>query len=139
MIETSWMGRRIGAAPTRDLMTVALLLRLVMAERQQTALLLLSPQFRSQVYRSQEAARQEIAAVAAIPGDVACTNKVVCRAAGKPFVVDEFKMEELVATGRATNADVAALLKSRGITVFINIFRSSESWDTSLRQVLRQP
>ena len=32
------------------------------------------------------------------------------REAKKPFVVDEFKMEELVATGRATKAQVAELI-----------------------------
>jgi hypothetical protein len=53
-----------------------------------------------------------------MPGDVACEVKLVCRRAKKPFVVDEFKMEELVATGRATKAQVAAMLRARQISTF---------------------
>ena len=51
-------------------------------------------------------------------GDVACEVKLVCRRAKKPFVVDEFKMEELVATGRATKAQVTDMLRVRQIGTF---------------------
>lgn len=136
-IEKSWLGQRIGAAKTRHLMTAALALRLLMADRQETALLILSPHFRSTVQDAERASLQEIAVVAAMIGDVACSNKVICRAAGKPFVVDEFKMEELVATGRATEKDVSASIKSRGITVFDSGPRTRDSWNTSLKWAMR--
>jgi hypothetical protein len=135
-IEMSWLGRRIGAARTRDVMTVALLLRLVIADRQETALMIFSPDFRASVFLAQRIAQQEIAAVSAISGDVACSNKVICRAAGKPFVVDEFKMEELVTTGKATDAEISALIKSRGIAVFKNDPRTTDNFNTSLTQAL---
>lgn len=54
------------------------------------------------LHAAEQAARDDAGRVAAINGDVFCSNKVVCRAAGKPFAVDEFKMEELVATGKMT-------------------------------------
>jgi hypothetical protein len=77
-----------------------------------------------------------VAQVAVMQGDVFCHNKVVCRAAGKPFVVDEFKMEELVATGKATDADIAALLKDRHIGVFVSDGKTmARSVDTSLSRL----
>jgi hypothetical protein len=99
---------------------------------------LLSPQFRSVLPAAQQTVRDEAAQVAAMPGDVFCRNKVVCRAAGKPFVVDEFKMEELVATGKATDADIAALLKDRHIGIFVSDPRTmASSVDTSLSAMWR--
>ena len=117
-IETTRFARRIGARWSRDLMIAVLLLRLVVSDRQETALLILSSQFRSAVYAHQRAILIDSADVAAMPGDVSCEVKLVCRRAKKPFVVDEFKMEELVATGRATKAQVAAMLRARQINTF---------------------
>jgi hypothetical protein len=117
-IETTRFARRIGAGASRDLMIAALLLRLVASDRQETALLILSSQFRSAVYAHQRAILVDSADVAAMPGDVACEVKLVCRRAKKPFVVDEFKMEELVTTGRMTKAQVAAMLRARQIGTF---------------------
>jgi hypothetical protein len=117
-IETTRFARRIGAGPSRDLMMAALLLRLVASDRQETALLILSSQFRSAVYAHQQAILADSADVTAMPGDVACEVKLVCRQAKKPYVVDEFKMEELVTTGRMTKAQVAAMLRARQIATF---------------------
>jgi hypothetical protein len=97
---------------------------------------LFRPQFRSLLRAGQQTVRDEAAQVAAIQGDVFCHNKVVCRAAGKPFVVDEFKMEELVATGKATDADIAALLKQRHINVFVSDPKTmASSVDTSVSRM----
>ena len=117
-IETTWLAKRIGARWSRDLMISVLLLRMVASDRQETALLILSSEFRSSLYANQQAILADSAHVAAIQGDVACEVKLVCRRAKKPFVVDEFKMEELVATGRATKAQVAEMLRSRQIGTF---------------------
>ena len=117
-IETTRVAKRIGARWSRDLMVAVLLLRLVASDRQETALLILSSEFRSSVYAHQQAILADSAHVAALQGDVACEVKLVCRRAKKPFVVDEFKMEELVATGRATKAQVAAMLRARQIGTF---------------------
>ena len=114
-IETTWFAKRIGADRTRDVMIAALLLRLIASDRQESALLVLSSDFRSSIYASQHNVLSESARVAAMPGDVACLAKVVCRHAGKRFVVDEFKVQELVATGRATAAEVASMLDARQI------------------------
>ena len=72
----------------------------------------------------------------AIPGDVACTVKVVCRLAGKTFVVDEFKTEEMVATGSASESDIAAMLKSRHITPFVSAMPAAAHIDESIMRWL---
>ena len=117
-IETTRVAKRIGVRWSRDLMVAVLLLRLVASDRQETALLILSSQFRSSLDANQQGILADSAHVAAVQGDVACEVKLVCRRAKKPFVVDEFKMEELVATGRATKAQVAAMLRARQINTF---------------------
>ncbi|MDI3563925.1 hypothetical protein [Bradyrhizobium sp. Arg816] len=114
-MESSVLARRIGPNRCRDAMIVSLLLRLFLADRQETALLALSPEFREAIYASERNVIAEARAVAEQPGDVACFVKLVCRLAGKPFVVDEFKTDELVATGKATPADIAGMLEERGI------------------------
>jgi hypothetical protein len=117
-IEASWLAKRIGAGWCRDLMIAVLLLRLVASDRQETALLILSNDFRSYLYTRERNILSDAARVAAMHGDVACDIKIMCRLAKKPFVVDEFKMEELIATGNATTAEVASMLRARQITSF---------------------
>ena len=130
-IRTSWLANRIGVDRARDVLIAILLLRLVLVDRQETALLLLSPDFRAALHDRQTALLKEAVIVSKIDGDVACSNKVVCRVAGKRFIVDEFKMEELVATGRVTTAAVAAMLANRRITSFVNAAPTRINIDTS--------
>jgi len=62
------------------------------------------------------------ARVAEITGLVFCKkNNLICRAAGKGFVVDDFKTDQFLATGIATEAEIATLLQDRGITVLDRI------------------
>jgi hypothetical protein len=131
-IERTWLARTIGAPGARDLMILALVLRLFGSDRQETALLFLSDQFRSSVAAGERNLIDDVAQVVAIPGDVACTVKVVCRLAGKTFVVDEFKTEEMVAAGSATESDVAAMLKSRQITPFVSAMAADAHVDESI-------
>ena len=108
--------RQIGADRCRTAMVAALLLRLFLADRQETALLpVLSDDFRRSLYASERNVVREAKAIAVIPGPTACFVKLVCRQAGKPSTVDEFKMDELVATGKATPADISAMLEAHGI------------------------
>jgi hypothetical protein len=117
-IGTTRVAKRIGVRWSRDLMVAVLLLRLIVSDRQETALMILSSTFRSSVYAHQQAILADANQVAALRGDVACEVKLVCRQAKKPFVVDEFKMGELIATGRATKAEVATMLRTRKIDAF---------------------
>ncbi|MCP3477573.1 hypothetical protein NLM33_46300 [Bradyrhizobium sp. CCGUVB1N3] len=108
----------IGLNRARVAVVVALALRLVLSGRQESAQVLLDPQFRARYAASAEIMATAAASVSRIPGPVYCKlNNLVCRAAGKAFVVDDFKTDQFLATGKATEADIAAMLQSRGITV----------------------
>ncbi|MBR0748232.1 hypothetical protein JQ582_30300 [Bradyrhizobium japonicum] len=130
-VKASYVASRLGTNRTRDLIIVALLLRLLAADRQETALLFLSDDFRSSLYQTERNVLFEAKQVAAIPGDVGCATKLICRAAGKRFAVDEFKMEELVATGRATTGDISSLLASRGVAWVPRMLPTGAEADTS--------
>src|SRR5207245_8748052 len=59
--------------------------------------------------------------VALITGPVRCLNdNLVCRRAGKAFMVDDFKTDQMAATGSFSEADIGQLIKNRGITVFVS-------------------
>ena len=131
-IETGWFAKRIGVNRARDVMIAALLLRLIVSDRQETALLILSSEFRSSIDAIQANVLSEAARVAAMPGDVACVVKIECRLAGKPFVVDEFKMEELVTTGKATTGEVEQMLADRHITPFAGAVPPGANPDISI-------
>ena len=87
----SWLAQRVGVNRCRNAMIAALLLRLLLSDRQETALLVLSPEFREALYVSERNVIEEARAVAGQDGNVACFTKLVCRLGGKPFAVDEFK------------------------------------------------
>ena len=76
---------------------------------------LASPDYRARAAEHARITRAEIARVAAMPTPVACSNLVVCRAAGKPFVYDAFKIEQMIETGTATWAPIEAMMRRQGI------------------------
>jgi hypothetical protein len=136
-MENSWFTRYIRANRLRDMMVVALLTRLIATDRQETALLFLSPELKSYFYAGQREVIKETSEVSAIQGDVFCSNKIVCRLAGKPFVVDDFKIEQMVSTGRNTEDQITELLKSSGIVFFQNGGATRVSPITSLSAMWR--
>lgn len=105
------------SARGRAITTVVLLMRLLLTDRQESALVLFSSEFRSYYYVGAQAVAAEARQVAAIPGDVFCTNKLVCRFAGKRFAADDFKTEQMVATGQVSAAELAALMADKSVTV----------------------
>jgi hypothetical protein len=113
-------------------MIAALLIRLIASDRQETALLLFSENFRASLYASENNVSRESERVAGISGDVACATKLVCRHAGKLFAVDEFKTEEMIATGRATSAEISAAFDAHRIRLFPNTLATGAEPNTSL-------
>jgi hypothetical protein len=103
----------------RDVVIVLLALRLLGSSRQESAEVLFSPAFRAS-FQATEQKRAEMAArVAAIPGPVFCRmDNLLCRQAGKAFVVDDFKTDQMIATGRFTESEIDTLIKELGITIF---------------------
>ncbi|MET3970308.1 hypothetical protein [Bradyrhizobium sp. S3.9.1] len=117
-IAASPIAAAIGLNRSRVMVVVALALRLVLSGRQESAQVLLDPQFRARYATAAAAMTAAAVSVSKIPGAVYCMkNNLICRAAGKSFVVDDFKMDQLLATGKATEADLSAMFQNRGITV----------------------
>lgn len=112
------LSRRLGADGVRGLVIVALLLRLFASDRQETALLFLSDDFRGAFAATESNVLRQASEAAAMPGPVACATKLICRTAGKPFVVDEFKVEELLLTGTLRPDELARAMQGAGIVEF---------------------
>jgi hypothetical protein len=116
--EKLWLAEKIGSERCRGLIIAALLIRFVASDRQETALLLFNPNFRGSLYSIEKMTFQGAERVAAVPGNASCFTKLICRLAGKPFSVDEFKTDEMIETGQATRAGISNLLALRKIITY---------------------
>lgn len=110
--------RLLGTNGSKVVVVALLALRLLAGSRQEPLLVLFSPAFRDHFEVAERATVEEAVEVAGIPGAVYCTVKIVCRMAGKPFVVDDFKIDELLATHEVSRSQLAELIRSRHITTF---------------------
>ncbi|WP_027546733.1 DUF1761 domain-containing protein [Bradyrhizobium sp. WSM2254] len=136
-IETSVVARYIGSTWTRAAVVALLVLRLIATDRQEPLLILMDPQFRRGFEAGEQSVRKEATQVAAINGDVYCDIKIVCRMAGKPFAVDDFKAGQMLATKRLSQSDLDALLASRRITTFKDNPIGMGAVSTSLAHAIR--
>jgi hypothetical protein len=130
-IRDSLFAQYIAANYLRDAMIILLLVRLVASERQESAHVMFDVGFRNSFDAGAHQVAHEVSAVTAIPGDVYCGNDIVCRLAGKPYAVDDFKLEQMQKTGRYTPDEISGLLKSLGIRRFTNdpiTFTVNHSW-----------
>ena len=109
---------RTGWSPhfIRLLVLGILIVRLLVSSRLEFAYVLFSPQYRALAAENAAVTRAEEARVAARPGPIACTNLVVCRAAGKPFVYDHFRTMMMIETGIVTFQGLHDLARGIGIT-----------------------
>jgi hypothetical protein len=80
-IKLSVFALRFGARAAQAGMVAILALRLIASDRQEPALVLFDPGFRSQLKADERSARAEAVRVSQVQGDVFCTNKVICRLA----------------------------------------------------------
>jgi hypothetical protein len=111
-LRSGWSPQRI-----RLLILAVLAVRLIASTRLEFAYVLLSADYRALAAEHVAVARAEAARVAAMPGPIACSNLVVCRMAGKPFVYDAFLVSQLLEAGKASAADIAAKLHAKGIVI----------------------
>lgn len=108
---------RIGwsAETIRLVVLGVLIVRLLLSSRLEFAYVLASPQYRALAAEQAAITRAEVARTAAIPGPVACSNLVVCRMAGKPFVYDHFWITQIIETGKMTWREVETATRRKGI------------------------
>ncbi len=109
---TGWNVLRL-----RGAIVAILVIRLLATTRYEPMLILFDPGYRAAFPAHAEIVRQEASRVAAIKGNVGCLNKVVCRLAGKPFAVDDFRIEQLVGTGALSEAQLQQQYTKHGITI----------------------
>jgi hypothetical protein len=109
-----------GVAAARATVVLILVLRLFATLRIEPFLILFDPAYRAEFHVAAQAAREDAARVAAIPGPVACTVKIVCRMAGKPYVWDDFRTDMLIYSGAAKSLDAPSLIRQHGYTYYEN-------------------
>jgi hypothetical protein len=118
------LAKRLGLEPSRALVMLLLIGRILATGRVEPMLLLTDPGYRAQFYADSELVRAEAALIAKMPGPIACQNKLVCRLAGKPYVYDDFRVEMMQATGAAKGMTTEDILRQHGLTFFANDPRS---------------
>jgi hypothetical protein len=91
-----------------------LALSLITAPGIEAYLLLTSPSYRAQFYENADVTRAEIERIATIPGPVHCEIDTICRAAGKPFVYDDFFIGQMGKVGRLTLPELACRVLAGG-------------------------
>ena len=87
-------------------MLLILIARLLISLRMSPYLLIASPEFRAELRQRSAIVADETARIAAIPGPLTCSVSIVCRWAGKPFLYDTFLVDQRIATGRTSQAEV---------------------------------
>lgn len=113
-------ARRYGVAAARAAVVLILVMRLLATLRIEPFLVLFDPAYRAEFYVHALAARQDAARVAAMPGPVACTVKIICRMAGKPYVWDDFRTDMLIYSGAAKGLDARGLIRQHGYAYYEN-------------------
>jgi len=113
-------AHRYGVAAARATVVLILVVRLLATFRTEPYLILFDPGYRAEFHAHAQAAREDAARVAAIPGPVACTVKIICRMAGKPYVWDDFRTDMMIYSGAAKGLDAVGLIRQHGYTYYAN-------------------
>jgi hypothetical protein len=103
-------------ARSRTLVVAVIVIRLMANGHVEPALILFDPNYRRTVSEHTAIAYAQADQVASVPGLVACSIKLVCRMAGKPFVYDDFKVGQLLESGAMSADQLAEILNERRIT-----------------------
>jgi hypothetical protein len=119
-IGATWFAGCYGVAAARAAVVLILVVRLLATFRIEPFLILFDPAYRSEFYVHAQAVREDAARVAAMPGPIACTVKMVCRMAGKPYVWDDFRTDMLIYSGAAKGLDAPSLVRQHGYTYYEN-------------------
>jgi hypothetical protein len=122
-IAATAFAQRYGVAAARATVVLILVVRLLATLRTEPYLILFDPSYRAEFHAHAQAARDDAARVAAIAGPVACTIKIICRMAGKPYVWDDFRTDMMIYSGEAKGLDAPGLIRQRGYTYYENDYR----------------
>ncbi len=135
----AWPGSPTVAAARIGIVAV-LAIRLLATGRIEPALILFDPAYRAEFTANAQVVASETARIAAIEGDVWCRVKVICRRAGKPFVVDEFKINQMRFLGKLDQETLDKMLAQRGIRFdFIDLRTESRVLERNVFDRFRPP
>lgn len=109
-------AQRTGVGRWRAIIIVALMLRLLLNQRYESAAILTSADYRAQFPATENVFRSEARKVAAMPGDVACRFKLICWAAGKRFAADDYKIRQILGQQRLTEDELQDFLAKHAVT-----------------------
>ena len=101
----AWPASAPRAAGIRLAFAAVLLTALAFSSQGEPYKFAFSREFRQDVAENVDAVRTETRRLKKMPGSISCSVMLVCYWAGKPFVWDDFAMQERVATGRWTEAE----------------------------------
>lgn len=109
-------ARGWSVAGQRVAILAVLAARLVIAEQTTPYLFIGSNAFRAEVAGRAAVAEREIARVAALPPATVCSAPLICRWAGKPFLIDVFYVAQALRTGRLSADEVARRRAAQHLT-----------------------
>ena len=107
---SGWSPKRVEL-----IIVVVLLVRLLASTRFEFAYALASPEYRALGTDHAKIAHAEAARVAAVATPVVCSNVVVCRMAGKPYVFDHYKVSQMLETRNYSQEQIADKVRAAGI------------------------
>ncbi|MGE0753139.1 MAG: hypothetical protein AB7K64_21420 [Variibacter sp.] len=108
-------AQRTSVAHCRTIIILALLLRLLLNQRYESAAILTSADYRARFPAAENVFRSEARKVAAMPGDVACRFNLICWAAGKPFAADDYKIKQILGRSRFTEDELQDVLSRHDV------------------------
>ena len=108
-------ARRVPAGVLQAGFVLAICLRLIICENSRDVLNVASAGFRREIARREKIVEKTTALVRTVPGDVLC-DPYVCYRAGKPFVVDEFNLDERISMGKMPEDAVTKRLDNHTLT-----------------------
>src|SRR5215217_2898430 len=117
-IETSWLARRIGSGPARDVIIILLIIRLVSSGRQESAQVLFEPAFRASLVAATQSQADLAARVAAMPGLVMCWKAIWYAGRPERHSWSMTSKPTLLARGALTAPELGQMLRDRKITIF---------------------
>ncbi len=111
------LANRLGSSGVRAAIVAAVIVRLLAHDSVTAYAAISSAPYRALYQDASAIMRNEIERVRAMPGAVACSYNTVCRSAGKPFVIEQFLVQQRMKTGQLDAQSLSQAVRDRGIRV----------------------
>lgn len=109
------LAARYGVDRVRNIVGIALVVRLLLNLNIEPYLLLTSSAYRQEISTKVQVFNSEVARIKALPYPVSCLIGAVCYRAGKAFVFDDFAVTQMIRAGRLSKERVNAVIAEKQI------------------------